>query len=285
MVVHGRARTGVPIAINGVFGNLGVASAALATGVLIDLTGWRWAFVLPGLLSVLTGLAYAAFVASGRTTETTAEGAASGGGAAAIGMPGIERRLLIRLFAIIFFSTAIGGLIFQSTTFALPKVLEERLGDLAGTATLVGWYAFVVFSIGAFAQLAVGYLVDRHSARTIFILVAALQTVLFAVMYQLTGLAALIVSTGFMLVVFGQLPINDVLVGRITRGEWRSRVYALRYIITFSVSASALPLIGWIHADWGFATLFVVLAAAAALILASTFLLPRTGPAIEGVGG
>ena len=200
-------------------------------------------------------------------------------------MPGIERRLLIRLFAIIFFSTAIGGLIFQSTTFALPKVLKERLGDLAGTATLVGWYAFVVFSIGAFAQLAVGYLVDRHSARTIFILVAALQTVLFAVMYQLTGLAALIVSTGFMLVVFGQLPINDVLVGRITRGEWRSRVYALRYIITFSVSASALPLIGWIHADWGFATLFVVLAAPAALILASTFLLPRTGPAIEGVGG
>jgi MFS family permease len=283
MVVQGRERTGVPVAINGIFGNLGVAGAALATGALIDSAGWRWAFALPGLVSVLTGFAYAAFVASGRRAGTLVEVASNGGGAARIGMPGIERRLLIRLLAIIFFSTAVGGLIFQSTTFALPKILDERLGDLADTATLVGWYAFVVFSIGAFAQLAVGYLVDRHSARTVFVFVAAMQTALFAVMYQLTGFAALIVSTGFMLVVFGQLPINDVLVGRVTRSEWRSRVYALRYIVTFSVSAAALPFIGWIHVGWGFATLFVVLAVAAALILASTLLLPRSGLAIEGV--
>ncbi len=280
MVVQGRSRTGVPLAVNGIFGNLGVASAALATGAVIDHAGWRWAFVLPGLVSILTGFAYAVFVASGRKTRAEAKGAASDGGATAVGMPGIERRMLARLFAIIFFSTAVGGLIFQSTTFALPKVFDERLGDLADTATLVGWYAFIVFTIGAFAQLAVGYLVDRHSARTVFIFVAGLQSALFAVMYQLTGVAALIVATGFMLVVFGQLPINDVLVGRVTRSEWRSRVYALRYIITFSVSASALPLIGWIHADWGFDALFVVLAAAAALIFASTLLLPRAGPGI-----
>ena len=280
MVVQGRERTGVPIAVNGIFGNLGVASAALATGALIDFASWRWAFVLPGIASMLTGVAYAAFVRSGRKAGAATKGATSGSRVAAIGMPGIERRMLARLFPIIFFSTAVGGLIFQSTTFALPKVLDERLGDLAGTATLVGWYAFLVFSIGAFAQLAVGYLVDRHSARTVFIFVAALQTALFAVMVQLTGVAALIVSIGFMLVVFGQIPINDVLVGRVTRSEWRSRVYALRYIITFSVSASALPLIGWIHTAWGFATLFVVLAAAAALIFASVLLLPRSGQAI-----
>jgi MFS family permease len=277
MVVHGRARTGMALAINGVFGNLGVASAALATAALIDTAGWRWAFVLPGLASILTGFVYAAFVASGRRTGARDAGA---GGVAAIGRPGIERRMLARLFAIIFFSTALGGLVFQSTTFALPKVLAERLGDLAGTATLVGRYAFVVFSIGALAQLAVGYLLDRHSARTVFIIVAALQAALFAAMYQSTGAAALIVSIGFMLVVFGQIPINDVLVARITRSEWRGRVYALRYIITFSVSASALPLIGWIHARWGFATLFVVLAGTAALILSSVLLLPRSGSSI-----
>ena len=32
MVVHGRVKTGVPLAINGIFGNLGVAAAALLTG-------------------------------------------------------------------------------------------------------------------------------------------------------------------------------------------------------------------------------------------------------------
>ena len=41
LVVHNRVRMGVPLAINGVFGNLGVAFAALVSGYLIDHFGWR----------------------------------------------------------------------------------------------------------------------------------------------------------------------------------------------------------------------------------------------------
>ena len=276
MVVHGRTKTGVPLAINGVFGNMGVACAALLTGFLIDTTGWRSAFVLPGIVSIAIGIAYGVFVHSGR--HIRAAEAASGAAAkkAAAGTLAIDRALLIRVFVIIFFSTAVGGLIFQSTTFALPKVFEERLTDLAGTATLVGSYAFLVFSMAAFAQLVVGYLVDNYSVRLVFAFVAGLQAVFFAIMLNLTGVAALLVAFGFMLVVFGQIPINDVLVGRITRSEWRSRVYALRYITTFSVAATAVPLIAWIHAAWGFATLFGVMAVAAACIFAAVLLLPST---------
>ena len=39
MVVHDRERTGIPLAINGIFGNMGVASAALLTGFMIDNAG------------------------------------------------------------------------------------------------------------------------------------------------------------------------------------------------------------------------------------------------------
>ena len=49
---------GIRIAVNGVWGNLGVASAALITGYLIDNGGWRLAFIIPGLVSVVVGLAY-----------------------------------------------------------------------------------------------------------------------------------------------------------------------------------------------------------------------------------
>ena len=41
MVVQGRERTGIPLAINGIFGNMGVACAALLTGFLIDTRGSR----------------------------------------------------------------------------------------------------------------------------------------------------------------------------------------------------------------------------------------------------
>ncbi len=160
---------------------------------------------------------------------------------------------------------------------------------MAGTATLVGWYAFLVFMVAAFAQLAVGYLVDHHSIRTVFAFVAGLQAVFFALMPQLTGPAALIVSIAFMLMVFGQIPINDVLVGRITESEWRSRVYAIRYVVTFSVMASALPLIAWLHATWGFSALLPPTRPASwwALAASGTFfavlMLPRTGPVMQHI--
>ena len=179
------------------------------------------------------------------------------------------------MFVVIFVSTAFGGLVFQSTTFALPKVFDERLAKLAVSATLVGWYAFIVFAIAAFGQLVVGYLVDHCSIRSVFAFVAVLQAILFSVMQGLTGWAALGVSMAFMLVVFGQIPINDVLIGRITRSEWRSRVYGFRYIVTFSVMATSVPLIAWIHAHCGFDSLFTILSAAAACIFLSVLMLPR----------
>ena len=279
LVIQGRTKTGVPLAINGIFGNLGVASAALLTGYLIDTAGWRNAFVLPGVISIGIGIAYAAFLWSGRGSGAVerAGGGGSAKAAAGGGPPPVQRATFVRVLAIIMFTTAIGGLIFQSTTFALPKIFEERLTDLAGTATAIGGFAFAVFTVAAFAQLAVGYLVDHHSLRTVFAFVAGLQAAFFAVMYQLTGVAALVVAVGFMLVVFGQIPINDVLIGRITKTEWRSRVYSLRYIVTFSVSASTLPLIAWIHGSWGFERLFVVMAVAAGAILAAVLVLPRRG--------
>ena len=272
MVVHGRQRTGIPLAINGVWGNLGVAVAALLTGYLIDTGGWRHAFVLPGIVSIGLGTAYAALAWTGRDRLTTGNSATPG---SPPGASSIERATFVRVLSIIVFTTAVGGFIFQSTTFALPKIFDERLDQIAGSATEVGGYAFLVFAFAALAQLVVGYLVDRHSVRTVFAFVAGTQALFFAIMHQLTGIAALAISMAFMLAVFGQIPINDVLVGRITHSAWHSRVYSIRYIVTFSVMASTIPVIAGIHAGWGFGALFVVMAVAASGILAAALMLPR----------
>ncbi len=273
MVIEGRKQTGVPLAINGVFGNLGVASAALITGLLIDAWSWQSAFIVPGVASITIGVLYLLFnkLAPGidgyRDEMTHAAKSMAP-------RPAITGNHLLRIFSVILFTTALGGLIFQSTTFALPKVLDERLPVLASTATLVGWYAFLVFALASFAQLAVGYLVDNHSVRAVFASVAILQAILFAVMVPLVGISALVVAAAFMLVVFGQIPINDVLVGRIARSEWRSRAYALRSLVSFTVMASAVPLIAWVHGTRGFTALFGLLSVAASLIFLAILFLP-----------
>lgn len=276
MVIEGRVRTGIPLAVNGIFGNLGVASAALITGFLIDNASWRSAFVWPGLLSVVIGFGHYWLVTRtpGKPVAPS-ERPASGRGAELA----FDRQLMIRVLAIVFFSTAIGGLIFQTTTFSLPKVFDERLTGLALSATAVGWYAFIVFSIAAIGQLIVGFLIDRFSVRPIFVAVVTAQAALFALMPGLTDWNAVVVSVLFMLAVFGQIPINDVLIGRITRSGWRSRVLALRYILTFSISATAIPIIAWVHGRWGFDMLFSLMSAAAALIFVAVLMLPRVRPA------
>src|SRR5262249_58193688 len=58
IVVEKWKNTGMRIAVNGVWGNLGVASAALITGYFIDHGGWRIAFLVPGLAAILVGVLY-----------------------------------------------------------------------------------------------------------------------------------------------------------------------------------------------------------------------------------
>ena len=275
LVIQGYVKTGLRIAVNGVFGNLGVASAALLTGYLVDQSGWRSAFIWPGLVTIVIGIGYAFLVARVHSKEPSADEGGASPATATAGSLQLGRNLLIRIFAIVFFSTAVGSLVFQSTTFTLPKIFDERLGDLAVSATLVGWYAFVVFAIASMGQLVVGYLLDRFSIKAVFVAVAIFQVVFFLAMIGRVGSIALLISIAFMLVVFGQIPINDVLVGRVTKTEWRSRAYGLRYVIGFTVMASAVPMVAWIYARWSFDALFVVLAAAGAGILIAVMMLPR----------
>ena len=275
LVIQGYVKTGLRIAVNGVFGNLGVASAALLTGYLVDQSGWRSAFIWPGLVTIVIGIGYAFLVARVHSKDSSADEGGASPATATAGNLQLGRNLLIRIFAIVFFSTAVGSLVFQSTTFSLPKIFDERLGDLAISATLVGWYAFVVFAIASMGQLVVGYLLDRFSIKAIFVGVAIFQVVFFLAMIGRVGSIALLIAIAFMLVVFGQIPINDVLVGRVTKTEWRSRAYGLRYVIGFTVMASAVPMVAWIYARWSFDALFVVLAAAGAGILIAVMMLPR----------
>lgn len=290
--------TGMRIAANGVWGNLGVASAALITGYLIDNGGWRMAFILPGIFSIFTGLVYMAARWSEIRAQRTAPKAATG--AIEEKTSPSYRALLIRISAIVFLTTAVSSIIFQSTTFALPKIFDERLQGLAtnlsmwarglaetgqgDVATMVGGLAFLVFAVASLAQLVVGNALDRFGPRSVFLCVAALQIIFFSLMPGLSDGAALAVALGFMLGAFGQIPINDYMIGKMARGAFRARTYGIRYVVSFSVLAISLPLIAFVYETWGFDTLFRILAGAALVILGVVAFLPKHLPTSEAIG-
>ena len=59
MVFSGAENAGRDLAVNGVWGNLGLAAAAMTAAAITEWFGWSWAFILPGIASVAIGIVYA----------------------------------------------------------------------------------------------------------------------------------------------------------------------------------------------------------------------------------
>jgi len=265
LVAERGADLGRTLGVNGVYGNTGLAFAALLTGALADLAGWRAAFVVPGLACIACGVG---FLAASRGVEI-ARGAAKKADARA------PRALLARVFLIVAVATACGGVIFNATTVSMPKVFDERLAALTSTNFGIGALVCITYLIAAMAQLVVGNWIDRRSIKGVFVAVAALQVPLLYAAGSLAGYAMLAVAVAMMFFVFGQIPINDAMIAKYTAEEWRARAYAVRYVVSFAASAAAVPLIAWVHRAYGdFQPLFAILAAVATLTLVAALAFP-----------
>jgi MFS family permease len=274
MLVSNQPQLGRTLGVNGVWGNAGLAFAALLTGGLADLFGWRVAFFVPGVLCIAAGFG---FIWAARGVELRK-------GAAKKAEARIPRALLFRVFLIVAVATACGGLVFNATTVSMPKVFNERLGALADTNFSIGLLVCVTYLIAAMAQLLVGWWMDRKSLKGVFVVVALMQVPLLLAAGSLQGYAMLAVAVAMMFFVFGQIPINDAMIAKYTADEWRARAYSVRYVVSFGASATAVPLIAWVHRTYGdFQPLFAILAAVAVLTLIASLAFPggrATAPAV-----
>ncbi len=129
------------------------------------------------------------------------------------------------------------------------------------------------------AQLLVGQLIDRYSLRGVFLPLALLQVPLLLLAGMFSDWAMLALAIAMMFVVFGLIPINDAMVARYAHDSWRSRVYAVRYVVSFGASLPAIPLVAYLQPKaGGFAPLFGVLAAIALGTLVAALLFPSGRP-------
>lgn len=270
MVVHGKQKVGLALGINGVWGNMGIAVAPITTGILIDAYSWREAFIVPGIVSVLVGVAYAVFCRNQARIAIATKKPIIDPDASAL-----EWGVLIRVGFALLLTILFGGIVFHSVGLALPKLFEERLANITTDLTNIGLITGMVFAIASFAQIVVGSLVDRYSPRTILLIVAFLQVPAFAVMAGLTGLPAVFVGIIMMMVVFGEIPIHDTIVTRHTKSEWRGRVFAVKFVVALLIAGVVPPLVGEIHDAYGFDTLMYLLSAAAAGVVFSALILPK----------
>ncbi len=266
MVGETTEKIGRAMGINGVFGNLGIAAAALVAGALIDLASWRWAFFVPGAVAIALGLAYAAWT---RPTEGKGIKKALPSGQPA--GPADMRRLWI----VIVVATACGGIVFNGVTIALPKLFDERLAGIVASPAQIGGLVSLVVTAAAFAQILVGFLIDRYPIRLIYIGLSLLTVPAMAAAIHGTGLPMLATAVVLMMLIFGQIPILDTVVARHVPTAWRSRAYAVKYVVSLGVGATAVPLVAELHKwEGSLVGVFAVMSALAMAVAAAAFWLP-----------
>ena len=266
MLLRDASRPGRTIGINGLAGNLGIALAALITGLIVKYFGWRMAFVVPALVSVGCGVLFARLSPPEGEPPTRRKAAASA----------LPPAVLVRVVAVITVIATTSALLFNFTTNGNTELLRERMAAVVTDPAALGLLLALVYSIASLAQLLVGHLIDRVPIKRLLLSIVALQVPLFLLASQAQGWLFFVLIVLFMGVVFGAIPFIDAIIVRFVDDRIRSQVAGARLAISFSISSLAVYLLGPVVKSSGFDFLLVTMAGIAIVTLAAAAWLPST---------
>ena len=238
-LVRNAVNRGRALGINGVFGSIGTAGGALVAGGLTDTLGWRAAFIVPGVMCMATGLVFVWVLRRRGFGDPVEEPPTmrTGGGP--------QLRLAFGLMA---FTIIMIGLIYQSTTIGLPKLMSERFHEIAAGGTFgIGLLVAIVYVIAGVAQIVGGELADRLDLKRIYALGLFAGAPFAAAAFSaghvwFVGAAAILMALQTMI-----MPAENALLARYTPVDWRARMFGLKFVLALGVSSAGVALVPVVH--------------------------------------
>jgi MFS family permease len=270
MLLQHTKTPGATIGINGLAGNLGIAFAALLTGFLVKSFGWRAAFIVPGVLSIVLGVVFWKTVPVELASPSKNK---RGSGVS------LDKATAVKVFTVLMCTTTLGSLIFNFTTNGNGELVRERVAAVAKDPALLGAALAVIYAIASLAQVVVGRLIDRFPIKRVFLPIVAMQAVCFFFAMHAQGAWFYALAVAYMVFVFGAIPFTDAIIARFVDDSMRSRVAGLRLGVSFGISSIAVWALGPFVKASGFATLIGVMGVIAVLSTIAVCFLPNTEPA------
>ena len=148
LLVQKASRPGLTIGVNGLAGNLGIALAALVTGFLVAWQGWRIAFIVPGVVSIICGVLFAWFAPQEQMAASKKKNSS-------VQLP---KNLAVRTFIVMVGTATTTSLLFNITTNGNTQLLAEKLDGLVADPSQMGLLLAAVYALASLAQLVVGRL-------------------------------------------------------------------------------------------------------------------------------
>lgn len=279
-MVKNATNRGKALGYLGLFGSLGVALAGVVAGGLTEWFGWRAAFLVPGAVCLLMGMALAVCIALGIVRDRHGD---------VKPQPKPARGDVIRAFVVLSVTMLCAGLMFNAMQVVLPKLFGERLHGLVGEGTFgIGGLVTLVYLTAAVPQLIGGHLADRYPLRRIYGL---------CLLWQVPMMAALAVLSGFPLVAAAalviiasqvQIPAENLLLARYTPDRHRGLAFGAKFILSFGAGPLAVQMVAYFYQRSGeFVTLYATLTLLAGIAFLAALLLPgeaapaRKSPVVE----
>ena len=271
-------KQGMTLGINGVFGNTGSAIAPVFVGLMIDYVTWRAAFIIPGVLSIFVGTGLLLVWRAGWIKDVTKDKTPT---------VAPDSSAFFRVFIVLTITMACTGIVYIGLTSTMPKLMEMGLSAaLAASYTEIGVFVGIISGLASLSSIFGGWMADRYSARSIYIIFWTLQIPILFTIVSLSDvplLVAVLLVLSFMLAFAAA---ENMLVAQYTPFRWRAVAYGAKFVLALGVGGLTVHLAGWLFDSNGdFGVLFALFGGAAILAAAAAFLLPGARPrAVEAVG-
>jgi MFS family permease len=267
-VVRNADRPGSALAWVGIAGAFGISLAAIVTAFLSGLISWRAAFIVPGAVTVATGLLLSLLVLRGTIRDAAAD---------IRPQPKAGRADMIRAFVILSVTMFCAGLIYNTTQTAMPKWFDQRMAGLLGTdvAAGVGLLVTLVYLLASGAQLLGGWAADRFQLKLVYAGSLMLQAPLLLVAASLSDMPLFAVAVLMVFMTSFQIPAESLMLARYTPPRHRGLAFGAKFVLSFGAAPFGVAMISWVYGrDQSFFWVFAYLAGFALLSFAAALLLP-----------
>lgn len=249
-------RVSLGMAYNGMFGNLGLATAPLLTGVLTWIWGPSAAYLSLGMLNLL-GVGLIVVLPRIEVHQSESKSSDDGNG-------------LLTAFLILLVAMMLGGVVYRGATVILPayfelknQVIFQWLSSIAGgglSKNLVAT-AFVsfIYIVGMLGQYAGGRSAERFDLRFCYLTFHAITIPAAFLMAFAVDLPLVFLALIYFFFLLGMQPIENTLVAKFTPKKFHHSAFGSKFVLTFGVGALSVKMIKIIETVFSLETVFYAL--------------------------
>ena len=235
-VVNTSKETGKALGFNNIFGGVGIGLGAFSSGLIIDMYNWNYAFIFPGLISIIIGIGLFLHIYQGKISFKNIISDKFNDNP--------EQNQLLKIAIIMLVSITCMSFVYQILQSSLPKVIDIRLAEkLDFGASQIGLIVSFIYIVSGLMNYIGGILADKYPEKNIYLIGILGQGILLFFIFSLSNYFLIIISLFIVAFNSSILPAENLLLAYFSPQKHQSLVYGIKFIVSFAIAPIALFLI------------------------------------------